>query len=107
MHGSLYPGGVPEEKKQVLMAFKKQPFISISNNQRKGLPDLKFVGTVYNGLDLGEYTYNEKPRGEYLLWVGRITEKKGPGLAIEVAKRVKRQLVIAAAIDPVDVTFFE
>ena len=106
MHGSFYPGEVPEEKRQVLMAFKKQPFISISNNQRKGLPDLKFVGTVYNGLDLGEYTYNEKPRGEYLLWVGRITEKKGPGQAIEVANKLGKPLIIAAAIDPLDQPYF-
>ncbi|OGG07936.1 hypothetical protein A3D05_00080 [Candidatus Gottesmanbacteria bacterium RIFCSPHIGHO2_02_FULL_40_24] len=107
MHGSFYPGEVPEEKRRILETHKKQPFISISDNQRKGLPDLNFIGTVYNGLDVSEYTYVEKPRGDYLLWVGRITEKKGPGLAIEVAKRVKRQLVIAAAIDPVDVPFFE
>jgi len=51
MHGSFYPGEVPEEKRQVLMAFKKQPFISISNNQRKVLPDLKFIDEA---IEIGE-----------------------------------------------------
>ena len=69
--------------------------------------ELNYAGTVYNGLDVSEYTYVEKPRGDFLLWVGRITEKKGPGAAIEVAARVNKQLVIAAAIDPVDMPYFE
>ncbi|OGG03122.1 hypothetical protein A2W14_04625 [Candidatus Gottesmanbacteria bacterium RBG_16_37_8] len=107
MHGSFYPGEVPEEKRKILATFKKQFFISISDNQRGGMRELNYAGTVYNGLDVAEYTYVEKPRGDYLLWVGRITEKKGPGVAIEIASRVNKQLVIAAAIDPVDMSYFE
>ncbi len=106
MHGSFYPGEVPEEKRKILETFKNHRFVSISDNQKRGLPDLNFVGTVYNGLETKEYTYVEKPKGDYLLWVGRITEKKGPAAAIEVSKNLKMPLVIAAAIDPVDMPYF-
>ncbi|MBI4990952.1 glycosyltransferase [Candidatus Gottesmanbacteria bacterium] len=98
---------MPEEKRQVLQTFKNHRFISISNNQRGGLPELNYVATVYNGIDTSEYTYVEKPRGDYLLWVGRITEKKGPLAAIEVSQKLKMPLVIAAAVDPVDRPYFE
>lgn len=107
MHGSFYPGEVPEEKRNILMTFKNHRFVSISNNQRGGLPELNYVATVYNGLDTSEYTYVEKPRGEYFLWVGRITEKKGPLAAIEVAHKLNTPLVIAAAVDPIDRPYFD
>jgi glycosyltransferase involved in cell wall biosynthesis len=107
IHGSYYPGEVPEEKRKVLAAFKNHRFISISNNQRGGYPDLNFVATVYNGIDLSQFTYTEKPKGEYLLWVGRIVAKKGPLPAIQTAKALNLPLVIAAAIDPADMPYFE
>lgn len=107
IHGSYYPGEIPDEKRKVLEVFKHHRFVSISNNQRGGMPDLNFVDTVYNGIDTNEYTYVEKPRGDYLLWVGRIVAKKGPLTAIEVAQKLNMPLVIAAAIDPVDRPYFE
>lgn len=107
IHGSFYPGEVDEEKRKVLSFFKHHRFISISNNQRGGLPDLNFISTVYNGIDIDQFTYTEKPKGQYLLWVGRIVEKKGPLPAIETARRLKIPLVIAAAIDPADMRYYE
>lgn len=107
MHGSFFEGEVPEEKRKTLEVFKKQFFVSISNNQRQGFSQLNYVATVYNGLDVDEYTYVEKPRGDYLLWIGRIAGKKGPLEAIEVAKRIGRPIVLAAAVDPIDMPFFE
>lgn len=107
IHGSYYPGEIPEEKRKVLEVFKKHNFVSISDNQRGGMPDLNFAGTVYNGLDIDKFDYIEKPKGDYLLWVGRIVAKKGLIEAIETAKILKFPLVIAAAIDPADRPYFE
>lgn len=107
MHGSFYPTEAPEEKRKVLAVFSNHRFVSISNNQRGGMPDLNFVATVYNGIDTAQFNYTEKPRGDYLLWVGRIVAKKGPLPAIETAKKTNTPLVIAAAIDPADRTYFE
>lgn len=107
MHGSLYVEEDTEEKRKVLEKFKNQKFISISDNQRIGFPGLNYVKTVYNGLDESEYSYVEKTKGDYLLWVGRITEKKGPHDAIEVSEKAGIPLVIAATIDPIDMPYFE
>ena len=107
IHGSYYKGEVPEEKREVLKFFSGNKFVSISDNQRGGFPELNFVGTVYNGIDLSKFTYNEKPRGDYILWVGRIVAKKGVMEAIQTAKEVNIPLVIAAAIDPADMPYYE
>jgi len=106
IHGSFAKGEVPEDKRMTLERFRKHYFVSISFNQREPLPDLNWVETVYNGIDISEYPFSGK-KGDYLLWVGRITWKKGPVEAIEVAKRLKMKLKIAAVIDPVDQEFFE
>lgn len=106
-HGSFYPGEAPEEKRAVLAQFPKQPIISISDNQRGGMDGLNYVSTVYNGIDLSQYPYKEKSEGKYLLWLGRIVEKKGPLIAIQVAKKLNIPLKLVAAIDPVDRPYFE
>lgn len=106
-HGSYCPGEVPESKRLVLESFPNAPIVSISNNQRAGMPGLNYIATVYNGVNLGDYPFVENPRGDYLLWVGRIVEKKGPLTAIQVAKSVGLPLQMAAAIDPIDQDYFD
>lgn len=106
IHGSFTMGEVPEEKRQTLRRFKNHNFVSISNNQRQGLPELNWVHTVYNGINLAEYKFYPDA-GKYLLWIGRVTEKKGPVEAIEVAKKVNIPLKMAATIDPIDKSFYE
>jgi len=106
-HGSFYKGEVPEEKRNALRMFTDLPIISISNNQRRGLPELHYVGTVYNSLDISEYPFVEKPNGDYLLWIGRMSPKKGALEAIWAAKSLGMRLEMAAAIDPIDAQYFE
>lgn len=104
-HGSFYLGEVPQEKRDVLHAFAKQRFISISKNQSLGMPDLNWVATVYNGINLSEFNYHDKG-GDYLLWVGRITPKKGALEAIKVSKAVGMKLKLAGVVDPIDREFY-
>jgi glycosyltransferase involved in cell wall biosynthesis len=106
-HGSFYPGEVPEEKRQTLSMFATYPYISISNNQRRGLPDLRYVATVYNALDIAEYPFIERPKGDFLLWVGRMSPKKGALEAIHVAKKTGIRLEMAGALDPIDMPYFK
>jgi len=106
-HGSFYEGEVPEEKRRVLQVFQNQNFVSISKSQQEGMPHLHYIGNVYNGLSLQAYPFVEKPKGTYLLWVGRIVEKKGPLTAIRVAQKIQMPLIMAGAIDPIDRPYFE
>lgn len=86
--------------------FRDVPYVSISHAQRQGAPaGMRFVGTVYNGIDTRGF--RPGPKGGYLLNLGRISPEKGTHVAIEVAKRAGWPLVIAAKIDPVDRAYYE
>lgn len=82
--------------------------VSISDAQRaplRGL-DVKWLGTVYHGLDLTEYAYSEEG-GDYLAFLGRISREKRPDLAIAVATEAGIPLKMAAKVDPCDRDYFE
>lgn len=72
---------------------------AISEFQRKSLPGLRWVDTVYNAIDLDKYQF-QATKEDYLLSIGRICEPKGTHLAVEAAKRAGMSLVIAGKIDP-------
>ena len=59
--------------------------ISVSMNQRKPGPDLPWVANCGNALDLHAYPFHAE-RGEYLLYLGRLSPDKGAHRAIEVAR---------------------
>jgi glycosyltransferase involved in cell wall biosynthesis len=103
----FYTDEVPEEKRATLRAFADLPIVSISNNQRRALPDLTYAETVYNSLDIAEYPYVDHPIGDYLLWVGRMSPKKGALEAIEIATKLGIRLQMAAALDPIDQPYFD
>jgi len=70
-------------------------YVSISDADRdSGLP---YLATVYNGIDLSNITFRPAP-GDKLVHYGRIHNDKGTHLAIEVAKKIGRDLIIAGII---------
>jgi glycosyltransferase involved in cell wall biosynthesis len=69
-------------------------FISLSMNQRSPLPDLNWVANCPNALDLSRYPVHPH-RGEYLLFVGRMSPDKGAHRAIEVAEELGLPLKLA------------
>lgn len=77
-------------------------YVSISNADRH--PSLRYIATIYHGIDLDEFTLQTQP-GDYLLFFGRIHPDKGTAEAIEVAKRSHRRLIIAGIVH--DQTYFE
>ncbi|NIK77614.1 glycosyltransferase involved in cell wall biosynthesis [Paenibacillus castaneae] len=58
---------------------------------------------VYNGIRVEDYIFRKKKDG-YLLFLGRIIEQKGVHLAIEVAKKTGKNLIIAGNIQ--DMNYF-
>jgi glycosyltransferase involved in cell wall biosynthesis len=70
-------------------------FVSISNSDRA--PGLNYLATVYNGIDPSLYPLQECG-GDDLIFLGRIHPDKGVHLAIEVARRSSRRLIIAGII---------
>ncbi len=101
LHGIL---SEPTEK-YMHRVFKNEPFISISNSQRRHGASLHYIGTVYNGIDTERFRFNDKPQ-DYLVFLGRIHPSKGPEHAIEIAKKTGKKLIIAAKIDPLEQNYF-
>ena len=77
-------------------------YVSISDADRD--PGLPYMATVYNGIDLSNLTFREKP-GDKLVHYGRIHNDKGTHLAIEVAKKCGMDLIIAGIIQ--DQAYFD
>ncbi len=70
-------------------------YVSISNSDR--CPELGYVATVYNGVDLDSFTL-KKEVGDYLLYFGRIHHDKGTHEAIQIARKSGRKLIISGII---------
>jgi glycosyltransferase involved in cell wall biosynthesis len=83
----------------VYRKYRHTHFVSISDADRD--PYLPYVATVYNGIRLEEFTFNPSPE-DYLVFVGRIHPDKGVHLAIDVARRTGRPLIIAGIIQDDD-----
>jgi glycosyltransferase involved in cell wall biosynthesis len=82
------------------------PLVSISNNQRRPLPDANWSATIQHGLAADTYSFTAEPEGGYLAFLGRISPEKRPDRAIEIARRLGIRLKIAAKIDRVDRAYF-
>ncbi|MFC5650041.1 glycosyltransferase family 4 protein [Paenibacillus solisilvae] len=54
--------------------------------------------SVYNGIRVADYKFRKKKSG-YLLYLGRLMEQKGVHLAIRVAKRTGKELIIAGTLN--------
>jgi glycosyltransferase involved in cell wall biosynthesis len=70
-------------------------YVSISDTNRH--PSLNYLATVFNGLNLDEFEFNEIP-DDYLLFFGRIHPDKGTAEAIDIAQRANKKLIIAGII---------
>jgi glycosyltransferase involved in cell wall biosynthesis len=102
MHGRL---DLPEIQ-PLLAQCRDAALVSISENQRRLLQDCRWVGTVYNGIDLEQYMFHPRP-GQYLAFLGRITPEKGIEEAVAVARLAGLPLKVAAKVDPADQDYYE
>ena len=90
-----------------LFAHYKGWYNTISWSAKSLLPEKeRFVGVIYNAIDVKSYPFNGSKREPYLLFLSRICYEKGPHLAIQVAKRLGRRLIIAGNVDSVDEEYF-
>lgn len=93
----------------VFTKHKDLPSISISNNQRKDLPHLNFVGTVYNAIDLKHYpVIGDEAKHKYpnMFFLARMCAEKGAIEAASVALQLKKKLIVAAKVDETDKPYF-
>jgi glycosyltransferase involved in cell wall biosynthesis len=92
--------------KPLFAGFSDMPLVSISNAQRKPIPNANFVATVYHGLPLHLLKPTYKASGGYVAFLGRISPEKRPDRAIRIAQALGFPIKIAAKIDKVDEAYF-
>lgn len=101
MHGLLREPDVGA----LLREFADAPLVSISASQRRALPFANWRATIHHGLPRTEFDLCPTP-GDYLLWMGRMMHGKRADLAIEIARRARIPLKMAAAVHPGERAYF-
>ena len=88
----------------VYRKYRDNYYVSISNSDRA--EGLNYVATVYNGIAVDSFDFNDAP-DDYLLFFGRISYDKGTHRAIEVAKETNMTLKIAGLVADEHRAYFE
>ena len=102
LHGRL---DLPEHQ-PVFTTFSKAPVVSISDAQRRPVPQANFVRTIHHGIPENLLTPQDITPS-YLAVLGRIAPEKGVDRAIKIAIRAGIPLKIAAKIDRADQEYYE
>jgi glycosyltransferase involved in cell wall biosynthesis len=85
----------------------KATLVGISRAQLSSAPPgLGPIDSIPNPIDVRAWPLQER-KGDYLLWVGRMTPEKGPHRAIAAARAVDVPLVLAGVIQPGQQAFFD
>jgi glycosyltransferase involved in cell wall biosynthesis len=105
VHGPL-DGEPGEMYEQICSVVPGSRLISISMNQRKPKPDLPWLANCPNAIDFSIYPVHPH-RGDYLLFVGRMSYEKGCHRAVAVAVETGLPLKIAGKMrEPPEEEYF-
>jgi glycosyltransferase involved in cell wall biosynthesis len=102
LHGRL---DLPEHQ-PVFTAFSSAPVVSISDAQRRPVPQAKWIRTIHHGMPPQLLT-PQPVTPAYLAFMGRISPEKGTEQAVRIAQAAGLPLKIAAKVDKLDLEYFE
>ncbi len=81
--------------------------VTVCDAQRADNPDVPYLTTVHNGIDLDSYPYREN-KEDVLVYIGRSNPDKGPKEAINIARRAGLPLqMILKRSEPPEREYFE
>jgi glycosyltransferase involved in cell wall biosynthesis len=106
VHGPVEgePGDLYE---QVARVGGKVRLVSLSMSQREPRPGLPWIANVPNALDLSFYPFHPE-RGDYLLFLGRMSPDKGAHRAVTIALEADLPLKIAGkCAEPEEQAYFD
>ncbi|MEK7658768.1 MAG: glycosyltransferase family 4 protein [Patescibacteria group bacterium] len=83
-----------KEAEEFYSKFKNANVVTVSNNQRKGFPKIRYLATIYNGINTKKFQLTEKPKN-YFLFLGAMGPHKNPKDAIMAAKKAGVKLILA------------
>ncbi len=71
-------------------------YVSTSNSDR--VPQLTYMGTVYNGIDVSSYPLRSRELEETILFVGNLKPDNGIEDALEIARLSSHKLILAGRV---------
>ena len=81
--------------------------VAISDAQRRSAPDLNWVGTVHNGVDVAGLPFRSQ-KDDYVLFLGRFHPTKAPHLAIDAARAAGVRILLAGKCsEPAEREYFD
>jgi glycosyltransferase involved in cell wall biosynthesis len=81
--------------------------VAISEAQRRTRPGLNWAATIPNAMRVTDYPFRQD-KDDYLLFLGRMNPEKGAHVAIDVAQRAGKRLLIAAKCnEPAEFEYFD
>jgi glycosyltransferase involved in cell wall biosynthesis len=72
-------------------------FVAVSEAQRSHMPELRYAGVVYNGIDVDAYPFRAE-KDDFVLFLGRAGPDKGAHRAVMAAREAGVSLVMAVKI---------
>jgi glycosyltransferase involved in cell wall biosynthesis len=102
LHGRLHA----PDLRPLFAQYAEAPLVSISDDQRRPIPEANWQATVHHGLPRNLHTFRAEP-GDYLAFLGRMSPEKRVDRAIEIARRAGLRLKIAAKIYPEERAYFQ
>src|SRR6202158_2505569 len=102
LHGRLDMPDLPV----MMREYEMMPLVAISDAQQAPMPWANWCGTVQHGLPRNLHRPGDGGGG-YLGFLGRISPEKAPDRAIEIARRARLPLKLAAKVDRVDQEYYE
>ncbi|TGQ69345.1 MAG: glycosyltransferase family 4 protein [Mesorhizobium sp.] len=109
LHGRLYLNELIENMElaaESLGTLETAPLVSLSDSQRRPIPNLNWARTVANGMPANLLTPRPmKP--DYAAFLGRMSPEKGVERAIHIACKAGLKLKIAAKVDNKDKDYFD
>jgi glycosyltransferase involved in cell wall biosynthesis len=80
--------------------------VALSRYQAEQAPDgLEVIAVIGNPIVVDDFPFRDE-KDDYLLWIGRMNDDKGPQRAIAAAREARSRLVLAGPIQPGQEEFF-
>ncbi len=96
--------------KYIIDSYKKINYVTISKFQQKNFKKcepyyFKNYTHIYNGIPVEKFILNNQP-ADYLIFLGYLCTEKGAHIAVRVARKLKRKLILAGEYYEKEPTYF-
>ena len=103
---TLHGSAAEDHSRLIYSRYRDSFYVSVTDAERQLAPELNYVATVHNGIDVGAFDLNPAP-GSYLLVLGRMSPDKGIHSTIAVARRCGMRLILAGIVPRENEEYFE